>query len=58
MPNPSNLPQDALQALIFNRLCREYAEKNEGVPDHTELDKLALKEAQKIIESEKKNKNT
>lgn len=52
---PSNKPQDDLQALIFNRLRAEYAETHEGAPDHAELDRLATQEAQRIIESQKKN---
>lgn len=55
MPNPSNSPQDALQAAIFNRLRAEYAETHEGAPDHVELDKLAYEKAKEIIESQKKN---
>lgn len=54
---PSNNPQDALQAAIFNRLRAEYAETHEGAPDHVELDKLALVEAQKIIEELQKKNN-
>lgn len=54
---PSNQSLNALQALIFNKLRVEYLETHDDVPDHVELDNLATKEAQRVIEEAKKKNN-